>query len=263
MSTTNPPTEARCVDLEQARKSILEAAQKLRADSGANPCDSTTHVIAIEAVNDLIDALGSSNVQSIESALERLGAQRDSEIYHKVGHMARSLHDSLHEFALTLKRDNKDMASTNIPDAADKLEAVMKMTYEAAERTMNLVDEQTSIIKTELQTLAQVKNALDNPSISPLALREIFRNYLSAQERGLAKLEKLSSDVLMAQEFQDLTGQSLRKVVTLVQDLERNLVGLVELFGLESKGEILKDEPKPQTAAGQDDVDALLNSFGF
>jgi len=253
------------IDPEKARESLLEAAQNLGvADSPR--VSGCTKVIIGEAVNDLIEALGTGDIARVEQALDTLGAQRDSSLYLRVGHMARSLHNSLCEFADSLRHDNISMHHTNIPDAAVKLENVIKMTFEAAERTMNLVDEQAEIIKQQHQLTAQAHEALADPKLSPEKLHQVLGNYVSCQEQALAKLDKISGAVIMAQEFQDLSGQSLRKVVVLVQELEKNLLTIVELFGIKAGyNSVTPVEPEKEEikAVAQDDVDKMLSEFGF
>ena len=81
----------------------------------------------------------------------------------------------------------------------------------------------------------------------------------------------------MAQDYQDLTGQVIRKVITLVQDVEENLVELVKMFGRVDEYNQAQQQPKKTTGVegpvvdkdredvltNQDDVDDLLSSLGF
>lgn len=88
---------------------------------------------------------------------------------------------------------------------------------------------------------------------------------------GLSELvdeaEQINTEILMAQEYQDLTGQALKKVINVLTDLEKNLVELVSMFG--SKAPTGADPvltPAAPMAPGkqsQDDADAILASFGF
>ena len=77
-------------------------------------------------------------------------------------------------------------------------------------------------------------------------------------------MRALSSQILLAQEFQDLTGQALRKVIKLVGGLEGRLISLVTLFGAgHAEPSEPEQAPEEKKAMAQDDVDAVLSSFGF
>ncbi|HHQ4638597.1 TPA: protein phosphatase CheZ, partial [Aeromonas hydrophila] len=92
------------------------------------------------------------------------------------------------------------------------------------------------------------------------------------------KLRQLLTEILMAQDFQDLTGQMIRKVIKLVQEVETKLIEMLTMFGeasaehssrslpvggIEAEGPIMNPETRSDVVNGQDDVDDLLSSLGF
>ena len=96
---------------------------------------------------------------------------------------------------------------------------------------------------------------------------------------NMPQIHSLMTEVLMAQDFQDITGQVIRRVIQLVEDVEKNLIELLKLFGDDAK-KVAKQEPKAadknqaegpiidadkrdDVVHGQDDVDDLLSSLGF
>jgi chemotaxis protein CheZ len=102
-----------------------------------------------------------------------------------------------------------------------------------------------------------------------------LHDLLNSTEQDANQLRSLLSDILMAQDFQDLTGQVIRKVINLVQEVENKLVEMLTMFGeqniqqidaaagIEAEGPIINPTQRTDAVSGQDDVDDLLSSLGF
>jgi chemotaxis protein CheZ len=102
---------------------------------------------------------------------------------------------------------------------------------------------------------------------------------LKTTEKESSKIHRLMTDVLMAQDFQDLTGQVIRKVIDLGREVEESLIYMLTAFGMSSEknksdqlpkvgenlveGPIINSENRQDIVSGQDDVDDLLSSLGF
>ncbi len=213
----------------------------------------------VEAVKELLTGLGSGNTELVEESLMRLGAKQESDLFQKVGHMARTLHNSLTEFKNSLDRDQVTLTTTCIPDAADKLEAVIKMTFDAAHKTLSMTEGQAELISKGQAEIEEMKKKLARSSDPEV--RKLMESYLENEQNRLKELERMNSEVLMAQAFQDLTGQALRKVIKLVTELETNLVSLIQVFGGDSSSTPQKEEEKESLQ--QNGVDSILSSFGF
>ena len=251
---------------------ILKISEEIRSHSESH---SETEVVVIEAVSDLLSALGKGDITLTNTALEKLGIRRDNDLYHRVGHLARNLHDSLTEFKTSLEKTNFTMSSTNLPDAADKLERVMKMTEEAAERTMNLVDSQSLKIKEDVDHATKILEALESQkTVSQESYNECLA-FFKGHEARMKDLDRLNSEIIVAQTYQDLTGQALQKVVKLVTGIEKQLISLIQLFSGDdssAKNEpqeagkntaTVGDEVTPENRLSQDETDDLLARFGF
>jgi chemotaxis protein CheZ len=100
--------------------------------------------------------------------------------------------------------------------------------------------------------------------------------YFRSSKGSLNQVQEGLNEILMAQGFQDITGQIIKRVIDLVQDLETSMVELIRISGGKSTGAEKVDEPslpgpvvpgvddkKGDVAASQDDVDDLLSSLGF
>ncbi|HFA59759.1 MAG TPA: protein phosphatase CheZ, partial [Rhodospirillales bacterium] len=94
------------------------------------------------------------------------------------------------------------------------------------------------------------------------------------QHQNAGQVRAHLTDALMAQDFQDLTGQIIKRVITLVEEVEANLVNLIKVAGLperkqdgpkehELDGPVIPGKETASTVSGQDEVDDLLSSLGF
>jgi chemotaxis protein CheZ len=201
-------------------------------------------------------------------------AERD--MYNRVGGMARQLHDTLR--GLGHDRALEDAAS-QIPDAQQRLTYVAQLTEQAANRVL---------AATELAQPVQDALMADTTSLSG-RWDKMFANQLSVEEfKALASdtraffnsapaKVKITNDqlmeIMMAQDFQDLTGQVIKKVVELAQNLEKQLVSvLIETMPADRKaaapeglmnGPVISSEGRTDVVTSQTQVDDLLESLGF
>jgi chemotaxis protein CheZ len=155
------------------------------------------------------------------------------------------------------------------------------MTQQSADRTLNAVEECLPLAETLekrsshlLQEWGRLRSRLLNKEDFK-QLSDELQAFLGDTQQDAKVLHQDLSDVLMAQDFQDLTGQIIRKVIDLVHDLEQKLVMLVRITG--GKLDVKKSHESPEVLEGptvpgidqgdqvtnQDDVDDLLSSLGF
>ncbi|MCB0332626.1 MAG: protein phosphatase CheZ [Bdellovibrionales bacterium] len=220
------------------------------------------------SLQELIESLGSGNAERIEAALLQLGANRESELFLKVGTLARTLHESLKDFQKNLVVGGTDMSSTTLPDAASKLEAVINMTFEAAHQTLELAEAEGQRLQQSKERVEKLEQVIGANRTLPEEEKRALFTHLQEEKKSIEESLQANSELIMAQGFQDLSGQVLRKVIRLVTELETNLVSLVQVFGVE-EGEtkiIEVEEQQEEVSDGpldQDDVDSVLKSFGF
>jgi chemotaxis protein CheZ len=194
----------------------------------------------------------------------------------RVGQMTRSLHDNLRGLGFD-KLLTK--AAHDIPDARDRLDYVAKMTEQAAQRVLNATDEagpMQSKIESGANDLAAAWRGTTGAPFSQ-------EQYAALAERTMAYLENTSSmasatrrhlmDIMMAQDFQDLTGQVIKRVTELAHGLEQQLLQLLidytppEMRRDDGRGLLngpqINPEGNPDVVADQGHVDDLLESLGF
>ncbi|RAT11975.1 MULTISPECIES: protein phosphatase CheZ [Lonsdalea] len=200
-----------------------------------------------------------------------------TEIISRIGQLTRMLRDSLKELGLDHAIAE---AAEAIPDARDRLDYVVQMTAQAAERALNCVEasqpRQNKLEEGAKSLTTRWDEWFENP-IELADARELVtdtRSYLQEVPEHTSFTNAQLLEIMMAQDFQDLTGQVIKRMMDVVQEIEKQLL-MVLLENMPEK----KAEPKragdgllngPQvdkTAAGivsnQDQVDDLLDSLGF
>jgi chemotaxis protein CheZ len=175
---------------------------------------------------------------------------------HQLGGIVRQLHDALH----TLGYDHvlQEVAS-EIPDARERLAYVGQMTEQAASRVLTLVDEAKPTCGA---LVAEGEALLADAGTDPALLRSFVQRSVSAARSQQETL----NDIMMTQDFQDLSGQVINKVISIITRTEQQLVELLvhSTDPAPAKAqEALAGPQVPDKALKQDDVDDLLASLGF
>lgn len=235
----------------------------------------------------LVAELEAGNDDAASNLLDELARRRDSGLFQELGKLTRELHDTLNSFQLDARIAS--LTEHDIPDAKERLNYVITMTEQAAHRTLTAVETSLPIAEElqkradELQDKWRRFRRKDMDVGEFRALVPEIDSFLDLTSGHAAKLNSSLSDVLMAQDFQDLTGQIIRRVINLVKDVEDNLVSLIRISG-QRMAPADKVIPKPAVSKedlsrgigpqvpgldhadvvqGQDDVDDLLSSLGF
>jgi chemotaxis protein CheZ len=201
----------------------------------------------------------------------------NEEILNRIGHVTRALHDSLSGMGLD---KILEQVAQDIPDARDRLNYVARMTEQAAERVLNATDEAIPLqeeLASQALTLEQRwKEVLDKASLKSeynQAAEETL-TFLALTAKNTAETKALLMDIMMAQDFQDLTGQVIKKVTTLAQDLEKQLVQVLIDFSPATTPKATEintmlmngpqiDPNAVDVVGSQEQVDDLLDSLGF
>jgi chemotaxis protein CheZ len=203
-------------------------------------------------------------------------SDNNAEVLSRIGHMTRSLHDSLRGLGLDKLIEK---AASDIPDARDRLDYVARLSEQAAQKVLNATDEanplQDKIDHSARELATAWRAALDAPADDAdwkaLAYRTMAE--LDASRAAASATKGYLMDIMMAQDFQDLTGQVISRVTTIAQNLEKQLVQmLVDFAPADVKREFdnsLMNGPQidptgnTEVVANQGQVDDLLDSLGF
>ncbi|HET8708011.1 MAG TPA: protein phosphatase CheZ [Pseudomonadales bacterium] len=243
----------------------------------------------MDHAKDLLTQLETGNAEAAMRTIETLHQARDWGLYHEIGKLTRSLHDAIMNFHIHVNIDGEmQKEMSRMADASDRLGYVIKLTEKAANRTMDMVEE-TVPLSAELgrraSELHQHWQRLIRRELKPEEFRELSKQMDAFLEYTAAEAGRIDSNlnnILLAQDFQDLTGQVIKRVITLVQEVEDSLVNLVKVASrvenmtgikyvpthshvesIEAEGPIVNAEQRDDVVKGQDDVDALLSSLGF
>lgn len=197
------------------------------------------------------------------------------EMLTRIGHVTRALHDNLR--GLGFDKMLEQVAS-EIPDARDRLNYVARMTEQAAERVLNATDEATPL-QSDMATAASALEkrwieVMERPSLKSEYNAQVQETlaFLKLTDKNTAATKALLMDIMMAQDFQDLTGQVIKKITTLAQDLEKQLVQVLVDFSpqtVKKEDDSLMNGPQidpvntVDVVASQEQVDDLLDSLGF
>ena len=208
----------------------------------------------------------------------------NAEMLNRIGHVTRMLHDSLSGLGLS---KILEQVAVDIPNARDRLNYVARMTEQAAERVLNATDVAIPL-QAAMFVGAQGMNTrweavLAQPSLKSeydLAVHETLL-FLSNTEQKTLEAKAILMDIMMAQDFQDLTGQIIKKITALANDLEQQLLQVLIDFSPVTSTNV--NSPKKETetstlpinvqpvdqqhttdnATNQSQVDDLLDSLGF
>lgn len=212
---------------------------------GINSSD-PRYLIFDDIIN-FIDALSENDYQKAELSVQNIIKKGQNDLYIEVGKITRKLHDSLRNFKEAIDPRVKEMATIDMPNAIDRLQFVIEKTEEAANKTLEIVEQYIL----QMDNFSKHLRNLNGPEES-LKYIKSFKN----------KLEDDFTEIITTQSFQDITGQILKKVISLVGDLENELVNLITNFGVKIE-QNLKTETQDNEKISQNDVDELLKEFGF
>jgi chemotaxis protein CheZ len=231
-------------------------------------------------IKEFMFVFAQGDVNRAREILKELAENRGSNesLYEEIGKLARQLHDALKNLSRSLDPQLKEFVEEKLPDSGNRLEHIMKLTEHAANTTLDHVELLQKRKEEAETTITRIKALLK--TLYPLGdnARSNIQETMSLLENLQAKLREDQQDLLTimtAQDFQDLTGQIIIKIMRLLQELEMSLVNLITSFGIPVSGRKDKEKvtskeflygpahDKKDALKSQEDVDALLAEFGF
>lgn len=256
-----------------------------------------------DKAKELLELLESGEFSGAMHILAELSEARNNIMYQEVGRLTRGLHTAIKQFNIDVEKTAQIQASqhdsqdtlSEVSNAHERLNYVLELTETAANKTMDMVDAsmpiaaelgaQAKLLRQDWQKMADAQGSMSE-------LKDLGRtteSFLQQIEKGSEQLQANCTEILLAQGFQDITGQLIKRVNGLVHDVESSLVNLVVVAGkVDSIAGVIRDdedseqptvkssdsnvkghgpqvleEEKIDVVAGQDDVDDLLSSLGF
>lgn len=216
------------------------------------------------------DALTEAEPQENEYNFHGEGSNSGMPMFDRLGNVVRMLHDSMRELGY-----DKSLTEVveQVNDAKGRLEYVATLTEQAANKVLNATDEGMPAQDQLAKSAKQIESRWEDLFSGKLSVDE-FKTLASDSKSFAASVQAATDaekarllDIMMAQDFQDLTGQLIKKVVAINKAVERELAQILldnAPSELKEKAVVLMDGPSvPSTALEQDDVDNLLDSLGF
>lgn len=237
--------------------------------------------ISLEQARELVSALEQGNIADANQLVEAVAQDIQHELFDSVGKLTRQFHDSFTEMSIDERFSS--LVNMSIPDAQERLEYVVKMTSEAANKTMDAVDECLPLAQKHQNTVRDIQPSWERLKDCKIkvgefkTLRDKLDAYFAESVNDADELNAKLNDIVLAQGYQDLTGQVLQKISEMVKNVEEDLINLLKLFGhyekkepvekvencIEADGPMVPASKKHDVVSGQDDVDDLLSSLGF
>jgi chemotaxis protein CheZ len=200
--------------------------------------------------SELRDLLNSPDGAAFEQALDVMVRQREQHLFRALGQLARDLHDAV-------RRLGGEMAQEGMPgtaaDARQHLQDVLEMSAQAANRSLDFAERMRPQAESLAQNAGEVLAFTNSKSDPAAVLAHQASDFATNCSEGLA-------DMVLAQSWQDLTGQRIKKVASFIGTVESSLLELVRLTGALAGSEAPASVVK---VSSQDDADRLLSEFGF
>ncbi len=217
------------------------------------------------------------------------------DVHQKLGLLTRQLHDALNGLGLT---DKVKTWAGELPDARSRLTYIARLTGEAAEKVLNSVDRAKAQHDHIAAETRRIGSLIVKDPVAAVAKGHVM-NFITDVEEASQEIDKNLTDIMMAQDFHDLTGQVISKVVTLATNIETQLLQLLVMTAPTDsvvkipapaptpvaatvnapvaaaaasiamvtepilQGPVVDPEGNPDVVTGQSEVDDLLASLGF
>ena len=299
--------------IETIEKELLEIEEKVFYISRLLPPINIEKIrLLLKAISSLFKSIirkDSTDMEGHINHIHHLTASKESYfVINDIGHMVRDIHNSLGEFSAHVPIDDMDAALVDdMPDAIDKLNLVIKRMEESANSTLDDVEallernkkqkdrhikltEQWAQTKSELSTIQKTHPDVDEKIAGIISnLDERFQIEIQTRDQELSEEETTFFNIISNQSFQDITGQTLKKIITFIEQLEFSLLNILQKYGGKTTEAAAKAKESPGTvsplvgvetdeglilegpsdnqpkeeAANQADVDKMLAEFGF
>lgn len=204
------------------------------------------------------------------------GEEESTDVFRRVGSLTRKLHDALRELGYD---KSVEQAVNALPDARARLNYIADLTGKAAEKVLSAVEESQKLNDGMVERAARLDAQWDRLYNNEMSLEEFkahaqeSRAFAKEVSQGSSKMAGHLTDIMMAQDFHDLTGQVVNRIGNMAQGLEEQLVQLLldttppdqrkqveETF---LNGPAINAQGRTDVCNNQSQVDDLLESLGF
>ena len=252
-----------------------------------------------EKAAELVAVLDSGNIHGALTIINDLQQVKHLAFYNEVGYLTRGLHEAIKSFSDDVKvQEGSDGTSNDsiqgMADASQRLNYVIELTEKTSHETMDRVDKSLALVDKmdeQSERFADLLSLVGQLEAEFEGLRGGYARTCQLKqesEKAMTDLRAELTEILVAQSYQDITGQLIRRVITLVTQVESSLVQLMDMAAkveringlsvenpasninqkakkdpIEAEGPQLSGTHNPDVANDQDDVGDLLSSLGF
>ncbi|MCX8026437.1 MAG: protein phosphatase CheZ [Thermodesulfovibrionales bacterium] len=201
-------------------------------------------VAVLDDIVCFMDALLNHDFEKTNECVEKIINKGQEGLYKELGRLTRKLHDTIKNIKGIDAPRLKTYAVDEMPSAVDNLQLVIQGTENAANRTLEIVEKYLNLIR-------EHKKQVSEEGEESLVFKKDF----------FKELEKDMTELLITQEFQDLTGRMLKQVITFLTELETEMLNILKDVGIKVSKE--EKDTKKQETVDQEGVDSILKDLGF
>ena len=235
----------------------------------------------LKQAKQLVKHLEAGDINQADLVINELCLSRENNIFQDLGKLTRELHETITDIGDDARLH--DIMHNEMPDTKHNLDHVIELTEDAANKTLTAVEHSSPLLDDlseraiYLQRLLQghMKKLNDNNKLS--FIEEELEGFLGKVRTDIKHVNKNMNDILMAQGYQDISGQIIQRVGKMVQDVEHSLIDILKINSSSVNRITTNDSEKNRTGHGpavpatrtddvlnnQDDVDDLLSTLGF
>jgi chemotaxis protein CheZ len=208
-------------------------------------------------------------MEDLSALLPKTPVTTSPEVFQQLGSITRMLHDTLQQLGVMPKLQ---IAADGLPDARSRLNYIAEKTAHAAEKVLDSVDHAKAEHQRIMSETRALAGALTADPVRAVASGAVL-NFVGDVEARTVRIDQHLTDIMLAQDFHDLTGQVVAKVIALATDLEDSLLKLlVQVVPPEQRekidtqvlhGPVVDPDRRTDVVKNQTEVDDLLASLGF
>jgi len=250
------------------------------ATNAVSTCESVL-TESLKQAKQLVSHLEAGEIDQADIVINELCLTRENNIFQDLGKLTRDLHDTMNDISSDARLT--DIMHNEMPDARHNLNHVIELTEDAANQTLNAIENSTPVLDdlseraVYLQRLLQEHMKKLNKNNELSFIEEELEGFLDKVRIDIKHVNKDMNTILMAQGFQDISGQIIQRVSKMVQDVEHSLISILKVNSHATNKNERSDESRNRTGYGpavpatqtddtlngQDDVDDLLSTLGF
>ena len=231
----------------------------------------------VEELKTFLQQIGETDKANVNQILKEFESQGENPLFQEVGMLLRRFHDQIILINDEIPKNLGKFSSEEVAEMSSRLQQIINMTDKAANTTLDRTEEIMADLDQQNESFGPLISSL-GALIEEDGISASSKNTLTdtiAQIKGFSEknndIQTKLTDILIAQDYQDLTGQVIHKVMNLLNTLEEDLATLIKRFGqiyqeMEQSDQIAMEGPlseDDEKKSSQDDVDSLLKEFGF